>query len=304
MWIFSLQVFAQDPLFTHTNYGLSMINPAFAGSMTCTRAEIGYRVQPLASDQYMRTTNVTYDLYSMKAGIMLNYLRDDLLGMITRNRFDINCTYGYGIGTDAEGKSLVVIQPGIQVSYFKTNVPVQSGQPEIFDPRYGIRYELHNGYSRRGFDLSAGLLINSKYACVGFSVYHLTQENAAWWAQEVSMRFTFHGAFILGNKDAASPKLSIIPSFVYMRQYGNDYFNGLLMAKYHGARLGIGFRYGNKEAAVLLCGYTFRKATISYSYDMLYDNPGKIGGAHEIHFSYLLFTRKWSLGLLNTQAFF
>src|SRR5687768_6053873 len=86
----SILVSAQDPFYTHQNYGLSNINPAYAGSMACGRAEMGYRLQWPAMNASYTTFNMAYDQYWMYGGWGINYTHDDAGGLIKTDRIDLN----------------------------------------------------------------------------------------------------------------------------------------------------------------------------------------------------------------------
>lgn len=305
--LFSLQAFAQDPFFTLQNYGLFNINPAYAGALTCGRAEMGYRLQWPALGASYTTFNAAYDQYWQYGGWGVQYTHDDAARVLKTDRVDLNYAYGFGIGTADDGKSKLVIQPGIQVSYYNKCIDWDKlSFGSQIDPRRGFvyNYAMQPGTtSRSNIDFSAGLLLNSKRICFGIAMFHLTEpDEGIMGASKLPMRFVAHGSFILGNADVDSSGFSIVPSFIFMQQQDLQQISAMVVCKYNSLRAGVGYRF--RDAMLFSVGYTHNKKwTFSYSYDHTISDLGNTGGAHELHLSVLLFTEKWGPYLRNTQAF-
>lgn len=287
-------LFAQDPFFSHQNYGLSLINPAYAGAAGCARAEMGYRTQWRGTYQ---TFNAAYDQRFAVGGASFNYSRDVAGHAIFTDRFDLNYAYGFGLLPDDEGKPRITVQPGVQVSYYRK--AVDWGQlmfGDQIDPRHGVVYpssQIPSGGARNCFDVSAGLLAYSKRILFGFSTYHLTQpDEGIVGTSRLPMRFVVHAAGIIGNAEMGGNGFSLIPSVIYMQQQNFSQITGLVTAKYRSVSVGAGYR--DKDAVIMTVGYTRWNFTLGYSYDMTVSRLGNTGGAHELHLAYCFLQDKFA----------
>lgn len=299
---------AQDPFFTQQNYGLAFINPAYTGAFACGRAELGYRLQWPGLAGY-QTFNAGYDQYFGFGGVGFNYSHDQSGGVINTDRFDFNYAYGFGIGAAADGKPKIMIQPGVQFSYFRKDVNWNSLTfGDMIDPRRGFVYnssQLPAGGPVHCFDVSAGLLVYSKRIMGGFATYHLNEPDEGFiGTSKLPMRFVVHASGIIGNADAGESGLSIIPSVVFMQQQNFQMITGMVTAKYHSFSLGVGYR--DKDAMLFTAGYSRWNFTLGYSYD--YTVSGLSNeytlGSHEVHLAYCFMKDVWSDQRRNIQAFF
>lgn len=297
---------AQDPIFTQQNYGLAFINPAYTGAFACARAEMGYRAQWPAFGPVYQTFNAAYDQHFRFGGVGFNYSHDKAW-VINTDRFDFSYAYGFGIGKADDGKAKVMIQPGVQFSYYHKAIKWQwLTFSDQIDPRRGFVYnttEVPNTSPRNCFDVSAGLLAYSKRITFGAAAYHLNEPNEGFvGTSKLPMRFVVHGSGILWNADANASGLSIIPSFVLMKQQNFEMLAMLVTAKYQSFSLGAGYR--SEDALLFTAGYSRWDFTLGYSYDLTISELGNTGGAHEVHLAYCFMKDRWSDTRRNVQAFF
>jgi len=283
--LISVGVSAQDPFFTQYNYGWSMVNPAYAGSLACSRAEVGYRLQWVKSEGAPVTFNAAYDQYTKFGGVGFNYLYDEI-GLMKTNRFDFNYSYPLLLKT-TKSESGFVVQPGVQVSYYLKQLDtaglIFSGPVETFDH-----------VKRNVFDVSCGLLTYGKRLCFGLAVFHLTEPDEGFLGtSHLPRRFVMHASGIFGNADPDENKLSVIPSVLVMRQGDFSMLVGMVNVKFYGINLGAGYR--NQDALLFSAACTWRDITVSYSYDhSISELSNYTNGSHEIHFGYRFMKDKWS----------
>jgi type IX secretion system PorP/SprF family membrane protein len=304
--IFVIRASAQDPFFTQNNHGWSMINPAYAGSLACARAEIGYRVQWPALSASYTTVNAAYDQYFSFGGVGFNYTHDRAgSGLMKTDRFDFNYSYPIGIGMSDDGKSKLVIQPGVQASYYNKRIDWnQLTFGSMIDPGRGFVYsgEAPAQTTKNIFDVSAGALAYTKRLCIGLAAFHLTQPDEGFiGTSRLPMRYVIHASGIIGNADADSAGFAIIPSVLYSKQGNFEILTGTIVARFKGISAGVGYR--SRDAVYFIGGYTWRDFTISYSYDATISKLGNTGGSHEVHFGYRFMKDKWSAERRNLQAF-
>src|SRR3989344_5151766 len=88
--LITLRGFAQDPIFTQQQFGWSSLNPAYAGSLACARAETGYRMQWPNISGFYNTFNAAYDQYFKAGGVGFNYMHDNSANVLKTNRCDLN----------------------------------------------------------------------------------------------------------------------------------------------------------------------------------------------------------------------
>jgi type IX secretion system PorP/SprF family membrane protein len=298
---------AQDPFFTQQNYGLAYINPAYTGAFACGRAELGYRIQWPKLQASYQTFNAAYDQYFSFGGVGFAYSHDRSGSILTTDRFDFNYAYGFGIGEAADGKAKVVIQPGVQLSYFRKTVDwSQLTFGDMIDPRRGFVYptsQLPASGAVNCFDVSAGVMAYSDRIIVGMSAYHINQPDEGFLGKSrLPVRVVAHAAGIIGNADGSG--FSIVPSVVFMQQDNAEMITGLVTAKYNAFSLGVGYR--NEDAMLFTAGYSHGNFTLGYSYDYTISEleNANTGGAHEVHLAYCFMKDQWSGTRRNVQQFF
>lgn len=270
---------AQDAFFSQYNYGWSMLNPAYVGSLACARAEVGYRMQWTGFEGAPVTFNAAYDQPTKLGSVGLNYMFDEI-GLMETNRFDFNYSYPLtGVR--------MCFRPAVQASYYNKSLDtaglIFSGPPETFD------FD-----KRHVFDLSFGLLAYGKRLCVGLAAFHLTEPDEGFLGtSHLPRRYVIHASGIIGNAEPEEKGVSIIPSALYMRQGDFTMFVGTVNVKFYGVNLGAGYRF--EDALLFSAAYSWRDITVAYSYDYTISQLGSYSnGSHEIHIRYLFLKDKWS----------
>ncbi len=176
--VLSLQVNAQDPLYTNTQQSLVALNPSFAGSNGGLRYQSNTRIQWYNTSGSYQTYYNSIDAYikPIKGGIALAYVRDDQAkGTLITDRIDLSYAQHFSLCNEK-----LKIIPSIQVSYFRKtldNTKLHFG--DQIDPRRGFVWSqapITTGKSTKtNLDLSAGLMVNYNHFYVGSSIFHITQ---------------------------------------------------------------------------------------------------------------------------------
>lgn len=304
--ITAIHASAQDPYYTQQNHGWAMINPAYAGSLACARAEIGYRLQWPAQSASYTTINAAYDQYFSFGGVGVNYTHDRAgAGVLQTDRIDFNYSYPIGIGESDDGKPKLVIQPGVQASYYNKRIDwSRLTFGSMMGPGQGFVYsgEPPAQTTKNIFDVSAGALAYTKRLCIGLAAFHLTEPDEGFISvSPLPMRYVIHASGIIGNAKADTAGFSIIPSVLYSKQADFQMLTATLVARFGGISAGVGYR--SQDAVYFIGGYTWRDMTISYSYDVTISKLGNTGGSHEVHLGYRFMKDKWSAERRNLQAF-
>jgi len=172
----AFKVCAQDALFVNNHQSLVYLNPSFAGSNGFVRNQFSYRNQwPNISGTYV-THNNSFDAYinKIKGGISLSVFRDDQArGTLRKDGINI----GYAHYINLFDNKLKII-PSLQIGYYSQ--ALDKGRLNFGDPinmRSGIIWTSSNTpISRKDYyDISSGILINSRNSFFGVSVFHINQ---------------------------------------------------------------------------------------------------------------------------------
>jgi type IX secretion system PorP/SprF family membrane protein len=167
----SLNLSAQDPIFTNTQQSLIHLNPSFAGSNGGLRYQAIYRNQwyNLGSPYMTFYNSVDAYIKPMRGGIGLSYLHDDQAnGVLKTDRIDLS----YAQHLSFCNQKLKII-PSMQFSVFQKTVDnskLNFGSSWIPQWGYGTLYSI-----KRNIDFSAGLIVNYNHFYIGGSVFHITQ---------------------------------------------------------------------------------------------------------------------------------
>ncbi|HTL81606.1 MAG TPA: PorP/SprF family type IX secretion system membrane protein [Bacteroidia bacterium] len=299
----SVFVNAQDAVFSSHAWALQNTNPAFAGSWACGRAEAGYRLQwPKLNGSY-QTYVASYDQYFHKAGgVGAEYIHDNAgRGMINTDRLQIDYAPYFALHKDTTGKGRLIIQPAFSVAYQnKTFDFSKITFGDMIDPRRGIIYSTNDFQGKSSesiLDLSAGLLIYSRWFAAGLAVYHLNEPKEGFVrSSQLPFRYTNFAAVRI----AAGANFLFVPSVIFIKQQDFESLSLDLLTSYKSFQFGIGYR--NLDAMMFSAGYDLRNFMLRYSFDKsVNDLAGWSGGVHEIHFCYRFAEKKWEQSRTNLR---
>lgn len=279
---------------------------AASGSVGCSRAIMGTRLQWLNLDGGYKTYYFSYDVYSrhMASGIGIEYVKNDEgNGMITNDHFQFTISPAFSFGKRDSVTSVrkVVVKPalafGVVQYQFDWNKYTWGDQ---IDPLYGFIYhgdQVRNIETVLAPDFGAGLFSYGNSFFAGLYFHHITEpsigilySNSPLWA-----RMVIHAGYLLKEYNWLG-KVELVPSFIYDVQ--NLYDGGgrkrtelTLIAKYSKFMMGISGRF--QSAFVFIVGFQHKFLKLNYAYDINLSHVRKtVGSTHEIMFGFNFACRK------------
>ena len=288
---------AQDPEFTQFYANKLYLNPAFAGSEKCARAQLNYRNQwPKLGSTYV-TYAASYDqrVDVLEGGVGLMVMQD-VQGDGAINTLSINAMYSYSF-TLNRNTALII---GFQASYFQKTLNWDYIFPDMLHPVYGaifptqedlVATDLKKGY----FDFSAGAILANRVHTFGIAVHHLTQPPESYRNSSDAVlpaKLTIHYGTIIPLKARGYRKgeLFLSPQVLYQRQRDFEQFNyGLYFSRKNivgGVWLRQNFKF-HYDSFVMILGFIQSKFRFAYSYDLTVSKlRNQTLGAHEISVGY------------------
>lgn len=307
-------VTAQDPQFSQFYAAPLYLNPAFAGSTGQARAGLNYRNQWPAIDANFTTMSAYFDYFieDKNSGVGVMLMRDQE-GLASLRSLQLALQYSY----ELEITKNLGFRPGFQVSLFNRDVGFDKLTfGDQFDPNTGefidrpTAEQFGDKGSRTFVDLSAGGVVFTKVAWLGFAANHLNKPNQTIIGEKAPLpvKLSAHGGFkyfmrsgVVGSGVyARNAERSIAPAFQYRHQGNFDQLDLGLYFTFEPLVLGTWYRgvpfksvngFVNNESIVLLLGFTKLGAkdaiNIGYSFDYTISKlgPGS-GGAHEFSLVY------------------
>jgi type IX secretion system PorP/SprF family membrane protein len=309
-------VTAQDPQFSQFYAAPLYLNPAFAGSTGQARAGINYRNQWPAIDANFTTMSAYFDYYiADKKSAVGALLTRDTEGMGGFRSLSVALQYSY----ELEITKFLGFRPGFQVGLFNRDVGFSRLTfGDQIDPNTGEKIRpssqelaaLAGQGSRTFVDLSAGGVLFTRVAWLGFAANHLTTPNQSVIGENapLAIKYSAHGGFkyfmkpgVVGNGVyARDAERSIAPAFQYRHQGNFDQLDLGVYFTFEPMVLGTWYRgvpfksvngFVNNESLVLLLGFVKLGAkdaiNIGYSFDYTISKlgPGS-GGSHEFSLVY------------------
>jgi type IX secretion system PorP/SprF family membrane protein len=303
MLLFTCAVHAQDPHFSQPSSVPLTINPGFAGSLACGRAEVGYRLQWPKLSSSSQTFNASYDQYFKVGGVGFNYMHDGQgKGTIINDHMEIDYAPYIALFKDSSGRGRVIIQPGISVGYFhKTADFSKLNFGDMIDPRRGFVSPSNESPGKKtsnNIDLSAGIVAYTKHIAVGFAAFHLNEPNEGFIGEsKLPVRFV---TYLSGEINCAA--LMLTPSVLITHQ--QDFHELFLNVNARVERFSLGVGLRNHDAMVFSAGYNYSSFSLRYAYDLTISGlAGTTGGAHEVHVGYQFATKKWEDARTNLRNF-
>ena len=307
-------VTAQDPQFSQFYAAPLYLNPAFAGSTSQARAGINYRNQWPAIDANFTTMSAFFDYFieDKNSGIggVLTRDREGLAGL---RSLSLALQYSYELSITPN----LGFRPGFQAAIFNRDVNFDKLTfGDQFDPATGIFIDqptaenFNTNGSKTFVDLSAGGVLFTKVAWLGFAANHLNKPNQSIIDEksQLPIKLSVHGGFkyfmrpgVVGSGVyARDAERSIAPAFQYRHQGQFDQMDLGVYFTFEPMVLGMWYRgvpfksvngFVNNESLVLLLGFVKLGAkdaiNIGYSFDYTISKlgPGS-GGAHEFSLVY------------------
>lgn len=284
--LFFVTAKAQDPHFSQYLSVPTYLNPAFAGYDGCSRFITSYRNQwpGFVSGGNYQTVQASYDQYvrPMRGGVAVNFQYDNSAN--TLEAYAASAVYSPGF---LLFKGKLMVSPALELGWRHNAMNWEKLTfGDMIDPRYGFVYQTQEVMPTKGnhfFDASAGLLLTHHGLVYGVAVRHLTQpDQGIAGVSHLPLNTVAHIAY---NQEITK-RFGVLGSFVYHNQQNFHMFLHSATFQFVGARLGIGFRHGesNYDAVILMAGYSHRRFSIGYSFDLTVSSLGmETGGSHEIN---------------------
>lgn len=306
----TVQLQAQDPIFSQFYAAPLMLNPAFTGTTYAPRIAVNYRSQYLGFDDL--TGSTAYATYAasyeqfiedFNSGFGFMLKSDDAGGGLYKTtKFGGN--YSYRVQVNREFQLKLGVEAGFRqfnIDWDRLIFPDQldpltgavdpAGNP---NPTNEIRPENLN---KTYFDIGAGLLAYTPNFYGGISLKHLTRPDESLLGingglnEGLAMRISVHSGaqFIIQEGTRLKKGSFISPNLLYIKQGDQGQING---GAYVSAGLifaGAWYRhtFGNTDAAIVLVGFKKDILKIGYSYDITLSQlqtqtSAGTGGTHEI----------------------
>ncbi len=311
---------AQDPHFTQFYANQLYLNPAFAGSDKCPRANLNYRNQWPKLGSGFVTYSASYDQHVdwLEGGVGLHLMQDvqgDKRYNSTINTTYANLMYSYAFKVNDR----FFIRGGFQASYIYKHLQGNYIYPDQIDPIYGPIFEtkessIAQSDTKGFFDFSVGVLGYTGKHYFGFAVHHLTKPQESYRDNSDARRlrkYTVHYGTRIPIEMIGFKKgdLYISPNIIYQQQ-GNFqqinlgfYFNRKSIVGGFWVRQNLKFQY---DAFIMMLGYIRDDFRISYSYDLTVSKLRNATlGSHEISLGYTFGCRekKRKYNVISCPAF-
>jgi len=289
----SNSVRAQDPAFSQFYANPLYLNPAFAGSDICPRANLNYRDQWPGIGRTYITYSASWDQKLPGIGGGLGVIvSQDRSGAGHLNTSHASLLYSYHLKIN----NLVSLLAGFEGSYRMINLDwggLTFG--DMIDPQYGFIYptneDINNYTESVNFpDFSAGFVGTAENLHFGFATHHLTQPNQGFISEsQLPRKYTAHIGYTFPINRYRNKITTISPNFLYQKQQNFQQFNYGLYVRRDAIVGGLWARSSlkNFDSMILTLGLVQETFKFGYSYDITVSNLKNSNtlGAHELSFT-------------------
>lgn len=301
----SVELKAQDPQFSQFYASPLYLNPALTGSADRGRVGVNYRNQWPSLSHSFTTTSAYLDYFSKAAesgvGVIFNEHRE---GFLDFRSMEVGGLYSYKLQVSSD----VVLRTGVQLSYFRKDLNFEDlvfgNQIDIVNGQvYGPSGEVFEKGAMVDFlSASAGALLYTNMAWVGFSTHHINEPSQSFIDQESKLarkysihagwKFRFSNGRRLRTVSYQFQERSATFAINYKMQGGYNQFDAGIQLYFQplvlgGWYRGIPVQSVNKvfknESIIALVGLELNAdLSFAYSYDFTVSRlAGSTGGAHE-----------------------
>lgn len=264
-----INTFAQDPAFSQNFSNPLYLNPAYAGSLGCSRIATNYRDQwPSISANYV-TYSASYDQYvdKLSGGVGFQVMSDiPGGGFLTTNT--INGFYAYNLSINEN----LHIRPAINIGIGQKHIDESQLMPAP-DLEHNPNYY---------FNAGAGVLIAYKNFISGISYDHINRPDVGFFeTTRLPSKLTIHSSYLFNIND----NTNLTPGIIYQQQQDFNNIIPSLMLKYKHIKLGAASRFSfeNTDCIIGMVGFVTNWMSIAYSYDYTVSKlSNATDGSHEI----------------------
>ncbi|MFO7868976.1 MAG: PorP/SprF family type IX secretion system membrane protein [Bacteroidales bacterium] len=297
-FILSIQMYAQDPQFSHLYANPLYLGPSFAGATGGSRVTLNARDQwtAVAKEYISYSASIDHYFYGTNSGGGLMLFRDHAGdGKLTTHAALLQYSYSINAGKNFS------IRPGIQFTYAQRKIDYseltfgdQISIEEIKD--YTIEPQLEESITY--IDFSGSLMGIYKNHWFGFTLDHIAQPNHSLTARKVQI--PIRKAFYIGSKFHINTRIGKkrVSELLYVMAHFNqqDNFNQAFLGTYYTRQqyiFGLWYRgipflktyedYKNNDACIFMVGFRKHNLTFLYSYDFTISKLiSDSAGSHEI----------------------
>jgi type IX secretion system PorP/SprF family membrane protein len=314
----SVQIYAQDPIFSQFYNSPLQINPAFAGISEDPVVSFNYRDQSPGIVSRFGFPNGTYTTYAaawdqffpeLNSGFGISLIGDTAgegsAGGSLLSTVGVSGIYSYNLKLDAS----TFIKFGLEAGFAQTRVnwgelcfldQLQSNLGSTCQELIGTSSveDVPESFSNSYIDVSMGMLFYSQRYYGGVSIKHLNTPDYGFYTDDANLvdglplRFTVHGGYHLTLDPTLKRTFGayVAPNFLYVRQGGLSQLNVGAIVGYQHFFVGGWFRFSgqNSDAAIISAGTSVGKIKFSYSFDVTVSrlSVNNTRGAHEVGIIY------------------
>jgi type IX secretion system PorP/SprF family membrane protein len=262
--ILGLSVHAQDANFSQNFSNPLSLNPAYAGSLGCSRfvADYSNTFSSIPGNDIIYCAS--YDQYvdRLHGGLGLIFTSvNEGSGTIIKN--DINGTYSFNININDNFR----IRPAINIGYGHNKLDWNdlffgngtTTNTTIPNNKLNVNY----------FNAGAGVLFAYKNFISGIALDHINQPNIGFLSySELFAKLTIHSSLEIKITD----NTNLTPGIIFQQQHDYGYsFLPSLMLNYRYIKFGVAFRLPNEanpDSFIGMLGFVNNRMSIGYSYDI------------------------------------
>ena len=284
---------AQDPAFSQFYANPLYLNPAFAGTNGCPRANLNYRDQWPGIGRTYVTTSASWDQHINAIGGGLGVMvSQDRSGAGHLNTTNASLLYSYHLAVNNK----FAIKAGFEASY--RMISLDWGDltfGDMIDPQRGFVYptseDIVNNPTTKSFpDFSAGFIGYSENLFFGFAAHHLTTPNQGFISEsQLPTKITAHIGGNIPLSRYSNNVTTISPNFLYQKQQDFQQFNYGVYVNRGPMVGGLWARHSlkNIDSFILMLGLIQDSFKFGYSYDITVSNLKNSNtlGAHELSFT-------------------
>ena len=285
---------AQDPAFSQFYANPLYLNPAFAGTNECPRANLNYRDQWPGIGRTYITYSASWDQHIQAIGGGLGVLiSQDRAGAGNLNTSHASLQYSYRLKVNQKFE----VRAGFETSFRMIQLDWNNLTfGDMIDPQAGFIYptqeNIANNPTSKNFpDFSAGLLGYSENFFAGLAFHHLTMPNQSFLDGESRLpsKITAHaGGNIVINKFSNNP-FTLSPNILYQTQSEFQQFNYGIYVTSGPIVGGLWARnsLNNFDSFIIMLGLVQESFKFGYSYDITVSDLklSNTLGAHELSFT-------------------
>jgi len=257
--IIGFSVNAQDANFSQNFSNLLSLNPAYAGSLGCSRFVADYSNAFSSIPGNNVIYSASYDQYVdvLHGGLGLIFTSDNAGDGTLKDNW-INGIYAYNINVNDNFH----IRPAINIGYGHN----QLDWDKLTFGNTTTNTTNNNNY----FNVGTGLLFAYKSFISGIALDHINQPNIGFLSKSpLIAKLTIHSSLEIKITD----NTNLTPGIIFQQQkdYGYSFIPSLMLKIWY-IKMGVAFRLPNEanpDSFIGMLGFVNNRMSIGYSYDII-----------------------------------